>query len=76
MENKQSSCQNFQSKCGKINIYVENDVSIGTLHDFYLLQKGYCVDMLVAAQNQEIENKKQWDSERESQATECQSQCI
>lgn len=68
MENNQKGTQKFYSEDHRIVTYVDNDVSVTELHDFHLFQKGYCVDLLVNAQKQEMENKKQWDKTKEEVA--------
>ena len=72
MENKQKGTQKFYSEDHRIVTYVDNDVSVTELHDFYLSQKGYCVDLLLNAQMQEVENKKQWDKTTEEEPEEVQ----
>ncbi len=45
--------QKIVSECGKASLYIENNMSLGALHDFLLLNKGNVVDMMVSAQKQE-----------------------
>lgn len=52
---KQINCQKFLSDCGKASITIENDMPVGSFHDFLLRLKGQMVDIMVNAQKQENE---------------------
>lgn len=50
---KQIPSQQFQSNCGKAKIYVENEMPLGSFHDFLLMVKGQMVDLMVKAQKED-----------------------
>lgn len=54
----QKAVTEFKSECGKVKIYVENDLPIGVFHDFLMLIKGMMVDRMVAAHNEQLEQLK------------------
>ena len=51
----QTPVTQFQSSCGKIKVYVENDMPIGVFHDFLMQLKGMMVDRMVAAHKEQVE---------------------
>lgn len=52
---QQLASQKFSSPCGKAHMYVENDMPVGSFHDFVLQVKGQMVDLMVKAQKEEHE---------------------
>ncbi len=50
---KQSPSQKFTSECGKSIIYVDNDMPVGSFHDFLLSVKGQMVDLMIKSQKEE-----------------------
>ena len=50
---KQVPVQKFESDCKKAIFYVENDMALGSFHDFLMLVKGHMVDLMVKAQKEE-----------------------
>lgn len=55
----QKQVQQFTSECQRAKIFVENDMPIGVFHDFLMLIKGFMVDRMVAAHNEQVEMAKQ-----------------
>ena len=51
--------QMIVSDCKKAHMYIENDMPLGSFHDFLLLVKGYMVDRMVTTQKQEEEVAKE-----------------
>lgn len=47
--------QLFQSPCGKVKIYVENDTALGVFHDFLTLMKGLMIERMVEAHKQQLQ---------------------
>lgn len=75
---KQTPVQQFESKCGRCKLFVENDMEIGIFHDFLMELKGLMVERMVNAhkeQMQQLEAQKQQDPEMQtcSQDDECAS---
>lgn len=57
----QTPMQKFESKCSKARLYVQNDMSLGDLHDFLMELKGNILERMVQAhksQEQEILKQK------------------
>lgn len=52
---KQFATQKFESECKKAVIFVENDMPLGSFHDFLMYIKGHMVDLMVKAQKEELE---------------------
>ena len=52
---KQIGTQKFVSESGKAMLIVENDESLGSLHDFLMELKGKTVEIIQNAQKQEVE---------------------
>ena len=52
---KQKATQTFISEDNKISLICDNDVHLGALHDFLLETKGHVVELITAAQKQEVE---------------------
>jgi hypothetical protein len=50
---EQTAVQKFLSDCGEIALFVKNEVSLGTLHDFLMALKGNIVERMVKAQKEE-----------------------
>ena len=50
---KQVPTQRFESECKKAVIFVENDMPLGSFHDFLMFVKGHMVDLMVKAQKEE-----------------------
>jgi hypothetical protein len=48
----------FASACGKVNIFVENDMPIGIFHDFLMEIKGLMVDRMVIAHQEQAAQAK------------------
>lgn len=49
----QTGAQKFESDCKRAIILVNNDMPLGSFHDFLLNVKGHIVDMMVKAQKEE-----------------------
>ncbi len=45
--------QKFTSDCGKASIFVDNDMPLGSFHDFLLKVKGQMVDKMIKNQKEE-----------------------
>ena len=56
---KQSVTQLFESACGKARIFVENDMAIGSFHDFLMEIKGLMVDRMIVAHQEQIKQAEQ-----------------
>ena len=67
---KQKPTQTFTSECGKGLIIVDNDMALGSLHDFLLNIKGHIVDRMIAAHKQENEYS---ESQKENEVNYAQS---
>lgn len=50
---KQKTTQCFVSPCGKVHIFIDNDMPIGVFHDFLMEMKGNMVDRMVEAHKQQ-----------------------
>lgn len=50
----QKSMQCFPSKCGKAFIYAENDMPLGSFHDFVMEVKGSTVERMIQAHKQQV----------------------
>jgi hypothetical protein len=68
MELKQRASQLFESECGRAKIYVENEMPIGSFHDFLMFIKGLMVDRMVAAHKEQQEQCAAQKEENESQS--------
>lgn len=51
---KQLTTQLFESECGKAKIVVENDMAIGSFHDFLMELKGLMVDKMIQAHKEQV----------------------
>lgn len=63
---KQTPNQKFESDCKKAFIYVDNDMPLGSFHDFLMNVKGHMVDLMIKAQKEEqavAETQKKIDSQ-------------
>lgn len=57
---KQVAVQNFESTCGKCKILVDNDMSLGALHDFLSSIKNHVVELILKNnENSKPEEKKE-----------------
>lgn len=51
----QKAVQQFSSECGRVHLYVDNEMPIGIFHDFLMEIKGSMVERMVAAHKQQQE---------------------
>lgn len=65
----QVAAQKFTSDCKKAVIIVENDMPVGSFHDFVMNIKGHMVDLMVKTHQEEqalAEQQKALDSSQEA----------
>lgn len=54
---KENPSHKFESECGKVKVYVDNDMTIGSFHDFLLELKGIMIERMNAAQQKQEEQQ-------------------
>lgn len=50
---KQAPSQKFESECKKAIFCVDNDMPVGSIHDFLMQLKGHMVDLMVKAHKED-----------------------